>query len=771
MKFGTSQDGGRVEDRRFLTGRGRFLANRLNGNTHHMVLVRSPEAHADIRAIDVDRAREMPGVIGVLTASDLAAEGIGTIPCGEVLPSIGDRETFVPPFHLLADGRVRFIGQAVAAVIANTLTAAQDAAEAVEIDYAVRMAVSDVETAIKGSVVLWPEAPDNISMHWQTGDGEAVAAAFSRADHVVTVDLVNNRISANPMETRGAIAEYDPSEDAYVLYTNSQGQHETRNVMADEILGIPRGKLRVVCSDVGGGFGMKGFPYPEQALALVAARRFGQPVAWVCDRTDALASDYHARDHVTVASLALDDAGRFLAMKIETLANVGAVLSSFGLFIPTDCYVHGVPGAYDIPAIHVDVRGVFTNTSPVDAYRGAGRAEGTYVLERLVDQAARAIGLDPLELRRRNLLGSDVLPYTTALGETYDCGAFQACLEAAVERADVTGAPERKALSSASGRLRGVGIGCALTPVGYTEGDTARIRVESTGAVAVSIGNVSCGQGHETTAVRMVSRALGIDPGLVRVVQGDTERTTELVDANGGSTFLQSAGPALAGAADAVIAKGRLIAAHLLEASASDVSFDAGSFHVVGTDRKVGFSEIANAAYDPANLPGEIRPGLDEAHFHAAQDTYPFGCHIAEVEVVPATGEVGIVAYSVVSDFGNILNPGLVTGQVHGGMAQGIGQALSEHMVYGRQGELLAGSFMDYAMPRASHCPAPDMAFIEDPAPTNALGVKGCGEVPTCSAAPAVINAVLDALAPLGVTELQMPATPARVWEAIRRAG
>lgn len=736
-----------------------------------MVVVRSPEAHADIRAIDVGRAREMPGVIGVLTASDLTAEGIGTIPCGEVQPSIGDRETFVPPFHLLADGRVRFVGQAVAAVIAKTQTAAQDAAEAMEVDYAALPAVSDVETAVAGGAALWPEAPDNISMHWRTGDAEAVEATFSKADHVVTVDLVNNRISANPMETRGAIAEYDPAEDAFVLYTNSQGQHETRNVMADSILGIPRGKLRVVCADVGGGFGMKGFPYPEQALALITARRFGQPVAWICDRSEALSSDYHARDHVTTASLALDDAGRFLAMKVDTLANVGAVLSSFGLFIPTDCYVHGVPGAYNIPAIQVDVRGVFTNTSPVDAYRGAGRAEGTYMLERLLDQAARELGMDPLELRRRNLLGPDALPYTTALGETYDCGAFHACLDAAVELADVAGVSQRKTAASGSGRLRGVGIGCALTPVGYTPGDTARIRVESTGAVAVLIGNVSCGQGHETTAVRMVSLALGIEPDLVRVVQGDTERLTELVDANGGSTFMQSAGPALAGAADAVIEKGRRIAAHLLEAGAADVDFDEGTFHVVGTDRKVTFTDIASAAYDPESLPGEIRPGLDEAHYHAAQDTYPFGCHIAEVEVVPETGEVEIVAYTVVSDFGNILNPGLVTGQVHGGMAQGIGQALSEHMVYGREGELLAGSFMDYAMPRAGHCPAPDLAFIEDPATSNPLGVKGCGEVPTCSAAPAVINAVLDALAPLGVTELQMPATPARVWEAIRRAG
>ena len=755
MKFGTSQDGVRVEDRRFLTGRGRFLANRSWRGVCHMIVVRSTEANADIERIDIGRAAAMPGVVGILTAADLAVEGTGVIPCGAVMASVEGRKSHVPPFRLLADGRVRFVGQALAVVIAETRTAALDAAEAVDIDYAPRPAVINMRDAITGAEPVWPEASDNISMHWRTGDREAVAAAFDRAAHVVTVDLVNNRISANPMEMRGAVADYDPAGDALTLYTNSQGQHETRNVMADDILAIPRGKLRVICEDVGGGFGMKGFPYVEQALVLIAARRFGRVVAWFSERTEALASDYHARDHVTEASLALDGEGRFLALKIDTLANVGATLSAYGLFIPTGCYVAGLPGAYDIPAIQVDVRGVFTNTSPVDAYRGAGRAEGTYVLERLVDRAAREIGIDPLELRRRNLLGPDRLPYETALGDRYDCGAFGECLEAAAERAGWSGFADRPA---------------RIDHLLNTAGDTARIRVESTGEVAVAIGNVSCGQGHETVSVRMVSQALGIGPDLVRVVQGDTERIGEMIDANGGSTFLQSAGPALAGAADRGIEKGRRIAAHLMETTAADVEFGAGAFRIAGTDRHVSFAHVAAAAHDPASLPDDMPPGLDETHYHAATDTYPFGCHIAEVEVMPDTGEVEIVTYTAVSDFGNIMNLGLVTGQVHGGMAQGLGQALSEHLVYGPEGELLTGSFMDYAMPRAWHCPAPDVTFIEDPTPSNRLGVKGCGEVPTSSAAPAVINAVLDALAPLGVTELQMPATPARVWQAIRQA-
>lgn len=770
MKFGTSQDGVRVEDRRFLTGRGRFLANRRVLNACQMVLVRSTESHADIRTIDTDRATAMPGVVGVLTAAELDAEGIGTIPCGAVMPSVERRTTHVPPFPLLADGRVRFVGQAVAAVIAESHAAALDAAETIDIDFAPRPAVIDLRAATEGAEVLWPDVQDNIAMHWRAGDRQAVSAAFDRAAHIVELTLVNNRISANPVEMRGAVAEYDPAADTLTLFTNSQGQHETRNVMADDVLRMPRGKLRVVCEDVGGGFGMKGFPYVEQALVLVAARRFGRTVAWFSDRTEALASDYHARDHVTEARLALDDEGQFLALEVDTLANVGAALSAYGLFIPTGCYVEGLPGAYDIPAIQVDVRGVFTNTSPVDAYRGAGRAEGTYVLERLVDRAARQMGIAPLELRRSNLIGPDALPYETAFGQRYDCGGFTDCLEAAVGRADWAGFADRRVAASATGRYRGFGIGCALTPVGYTAGDTARIRVESTGEVAVAIGNVSCGQGHETVAVRMISQAFGIEPDLVRVVQGDTERVGELIDANGGSTFLQSAGPALSGAANLVIEKGRRIAAHLMETVAADIEFDAGTFRIAGTDRQVGFAEVAAAAHDPAGLPADIAPGLDEAHYHAATDTYPFGCHIAEVEVVPESGEVEIVAYTAVSDFGKIMNLGLVTGQIHGGIAQGIGQALCEHMVYGPEGELLAGSFMDYAMPRAGHCPAPDISFVEHPTPSNPLGVKGCGEVPTCSAAPAVINAVLDALDPLGVTDLQMPATPAVVWQAIRRA-
>ena len=771
MKFGESQSGHRIEDARFLKGAGRFLANRDAAGTLSMAVLRSPHGHADITSLDTSRAETMPGIVGIITASDLERAGIGRIKAGTVESCVEGRVAHVPPFDLLAADRVRYAGQAVAAVIAETRAAALDAVEAIDIAYVERPAVVDLAAAVSGTTdAIWPEAPDNVAVHWRTGDPQAVAAAFAAADRVVELELVNNRVSANPIETRSAVGTFDPASGIYTLHTNGQGPQILREVFADQVLRTPRSRVRVVTDDVGGGFGMKAFPYVEQGLVLIAARRFGRPVAWHAERSEALLGDYHARDHRTRISLALDADGRFLALKADTLANLGAMLSIYGLYIPTSFYADGLVGAYRLPALQVDVRTVFTNTSPVDAYRGAGRAEGSYALERIVDAAARAIGVDPLELRLRNMIGADELPYRNALGSTYDTGGFTACVEAAAERANISGLAARRASAGTRGRLRGAGIGCSLTPVGYNAGDVAQISIDSGGDVLIGLGNVSCGQGHETVAVRLVSEALGVEPHRLRVVQGDSDRISEFANSNGGSNFLQSAAPALQGAAERIVAKGRHIAAHLLEAAIDDIEFRDGGFTVAGTDRNVGVAEVAAAAHNPAALPEDIQPGWTEGHFHRATDTYPFGCHIAEVEVCAETGEVEIVGYTAVSDFGEILDPDLVVGQVHGGITQGLGQALTEHFVYDGDGQPLSGSFMDYAMPRASSSPMPDVSFIATPAASNRLGVKGCGEVPTSSASPAVINAILDALASLGVTAIDMPATPARVWQAIEAA-
>ena len=772
MKFSSSQPGHRREDLRFLVGKGRFAANRSIVGHLHLVVVRSIHAHADINAVHVGAAEAMPGVVGVMTSADLDREGVGCIPCDYVAPSIGERTSHVPPFNILARDRIRYVGQAVAAVVAESPEAALTGAESVEIEYAPLAAVVGVEAAVEaGSPLLWDEASDNVAMHWRTGDAEATAKAFATAEHVVSLELVNNRVSANPMEPRCAIGSHDEASGAFTLHTPCQGPFELRRVLADNVLRIPRSLLRVVPGDVGGGFGMKGFPYPEQALVLLAARRFGRPVVWRAERTEALLSDYHARDHLTKISLALDGDGRFLALEVETLANVGAVLSSYGMYIPTSCYADGLPGSYVLPAMSVDVRGVFTNTSPVDAYRGAGRAEGTYAVERVIDMAAETLGIDPAELRLRNILDEAALPYRNAIGQTYDSGGFGQCLRLAAEKAEWASFPKRRESSAVRARLRGIGIASYVMPAGYASGENAEIRVDVDGSVTVCIGNVSCGQGHETAMTKLVSEALGVNPQIVRVIQGDTERVSSLSTSNAGSHFLQTAGPAAQAAVQDVIEKGRRIAAHLLEVSDEDLEFSDADFVVGGTDRRVTFGEVAAAAHDPNNLPDEIEPGLGASRYvKSSSDTFPCGCHVAEVEIDPETGEIVILTYVVVNDFGRIRNRQIVSGQVHGGVAQGLGQALMEHCVYDADGQLLSGSFLDYAIPRANDVPTLQLDFVETPAKSNPLGVKGCGEAGATSAPPAIANAILDALRPLGVRQLQMPMTSEKIWRAIREA-
>ncbi|MGR3717489.1 MAG: xanthine dehydrogenase family protein molybdopterin-binding subunit [Thermohalobaculum sp.] len=773
MTFGRSQTGSRTEDARFLTGKGRFLMNRHNATPLTMIVVRSPYGHAEIEGIDTAAATAVKGVAGVLTADDLERENIGGLPCKYVIESIGGRQSHAPPFGVLARGRVRYAGQAVAAVVAESRETALEAAELVDVSYGSLDAVIGLQHAVSADAApIWDQAPDNVAMHWRSGDADAVAAAFGAAAHVVTLELVNNRVSANTMEPRGAVGAYDAADGSFTLHTCCQGPQGLRQVFAEDVLGVAQSKLRVVTGDVGGGFGMKLFAYAEQALVLIAARRFGRAVAWFSERSEALLSDYHGRDHETEICLALDADGRFLALKVDTLANLGAQLSLYGMAVPSAFYVEGLAGAYDLPAIQTEVRGVFTNTGPVDAYRGAGRAEGTYALERVVDAAADALGIDPVELRLRNTLSADRLPYSNAVGRTYDSGAFAQCIERAAERAGWSGFATRRAAAARRGALRGIGVGSYLLPVGYGAGEFARIEIDGTGGVTVMLGNVSCGQGHETSAVRLIEAALGIDPARIRIVQGDTGRVSQLATANSGSHFLQTAGPALQGAAARIVDKGKRIAAHLMEVRVEDIEFSGGGFVVAGTDQRLGLTEIAAAAYNPGALPGDIEPGWDEAHYYRAEsDTFPFGCHIVEVEIDPETGATEIIAYTAVNDFGRILNPDLVAGQIHGGVAQGVGQALIEHCVYDPDGQLLSGSFMDYAMPRADLVPTLDLAFVETPTGTNPLGVKGCGEAGATVAPAAVMNAVLDALRPLGVRKIDMPATPERVWRAIRSAG
>ena len=772
MKFGRSQPGHRTEDKRFLVGKGRFLMNRHLGEHLRLAVVRSPHAHADIEHIDTVAAAATEGVAAVITGADLQAENIGLLPCTVVMPSEGERDSYVPPFEVLARDRVRYVGQAVAAVVAESKAIALEAAERIDVSYAPLDATVDLREAVAGnSAAIWDQATDNVAMHWRSGDADAVAAAFEAAAQVVTLELVNNRISANTMEPRGAVGTYDPVSEAFTLHTTCQDPKGLRQVFAEHVLGIAQSKLRVVVEDVGGGFGMKAFAYPEQALVLIAARRVGCPVAWCAERGESFVSDFHARDHVTEISLALDEDARFLALKVETLANVGAYLSLFGMFIPTGCYVDGLPGAYALPALLADVRGVFTNTSPVDAYRGAGRAEGTYALERVIDEAADVLGLDRIELRLRNAISEGSLPYRNAIGRSYDSCGYAQCIELAAERAGWSGFSGRREAAAGRKVLRGIGVGGYLMPVGYAPGEIARIGIGGGGGVTVTLGNVSCGQGHETSTIRLVGTALGVDAALIRVVQGDTDRVSQLATGNTGSHFLQSAGPALQGAAERVIEKGKRIAAHILEASRADVEFSAGDFVVAGTDRRLGLGEVAAAAYDPGSLPGDIDPGWDESYFYKSQsDTYPCGCHVAEVEIDPDTGKVELIAYTAVNDFGRVINRDIVEGQVHGGVAQGLGQALLEHCIYDPDGQLLSGSFLDYAMPRADNMPSLDIAFVETPAETNPMGVKGCGEAGATCAPAAIINAILDALRPLGVTHIDMPATSAQIWDAIQRA-
>ena len=770
-KFGIGQPLVRVEDERLLTGRGCYTADiDLEGQAFGLVL-RSPHAHARIAAIDTGVAARMPGVLAIYSAADLNSAGLGTIQC--LAPATQPDGTVQPtPAHpVLADGRVRHVGDPVAFVVAESLDQARDAAEAILVDYETLPAVADPVTAVSpGAPTIHDEATGNVSFRWEKGDRDKTDALFAKAAHVVSTRLVNNRVVIAPIEPRAAIGGWDGTR--FTLYTPSQGPHSLRRQLANDIFHMPEDAFRLVTPDVGGGFGMKIFLYAEQVLVLHAARQLGRPVKWVGERaSDAFLSDNHGRDQVNNVEMALDGEGRFLALRVRNHANMGAYLSNFAPYIPTDCGIFMNNGVYRFQAIHVSVTGVFTNTVPVDAYRGAGRPEALYLLERTVDAAARQLAVDPAELRRRNFIGPGEMPFTTVIGATYDSGDFPRNLEAALELADREGLAVRKADSRKRGRLRGMGIAHYIENCGSGPEETGRLRIDPDGMATFTIGTQDNGQGHQTAYGQIIAGQLGIDISRIRVVQGDTDLVATGAG-TGGSRSLPVGGVSCERATLALIEKGKRIAAEMLEAAVEDIEFTGGAFAIAGTDRTASLAEIARAAADPARLPEGEEPGLTgEATHGSTSYTFPNGCHVCEVELDPETGQVTLDRYVAVDDFGKVINPLLLAGQVYGGVGQGVGQALHEACVHGEDGQLLSGSFMDYCLPRASDLPDIVFRFHEDaPCVTNPLGLKGSGEAGAVGAPPAVMNAVLDALSERGVTAVDMPATPQAVWRAIRDA-
>lgn len=772
----------RVEDLRFLTGRGTYTDDINRPGQSYAFILRSPHGHAKIKSIDIAAAAAAPGVLGVFTGDDLAADGVGGMPCG-FAPNGGPQNA--PPHPALAQGTVRFVGEHVALVVADTLAQARGAAEQIEVDYEPLEAVVDPAKARDAkSPQLHEDAPDNICVEWELGDKAATDEAFKKAAHVTTFDLINNRKIPNAMEPRASIAEFNAVNGHYTLYTTSQNPHVTRLLLAAFVLQIPESKLRVVSPDVGGGFGSKIPHYPEEVLVTWASRKIGRPVKWTAERSESFLCDTHGRDHVTTAQLALDKDGKFLALRADTVANLGAYLSTFGALSATYLYGTLLSGQYDIPAIHCAVTGVFTNTAPIDAERGAGRPEATFLVERLVNIAARETGIDPVDIRRRNFIAPDAFPYQTAVVLQYDSGNYGPALDAALSSADYDGFASRRKAAAGEGKLRGIGLStyieaCGLAPsnvagaIGAGIGlyESAEIRFDPTGTVSVYTGSQTQGQGHETTFAQVVASTLGIPLENVEIIHGDTGQV-QWGHGTYGSRSLAVGGSAIVTACNKAIEKGKKVAAHLLEASEADIEFADGTFTVSGTDRVKTFGEIVMAAMVPHNFPlEEMEPGIDQRAFYDPTNfTFPFGCHICEVEIDKDTGTVDIVNFTAVDDFGKLVNPMIVEGQIHGGIAHGVGQALMETCIYDDSGQLLTGSYMDYTMPRADDLPSFKLGFTETPCPHNPLGVKGCGEAGAIAAPPAVINAVIDALSELGVTDITMPATPQKVWQAIHGA-
>ena len=771
----------RKEDNRFLIGKGNYTDDiNLVGQTH-AVFVRSPHAHATINSIDTSEAAASDGVIAIFTGDDLAADGIGPLICGVTVTSDDGDPHRAPVHSALAQGKVNYVGDHVAIVIAETLGQARDASEKVEVDYGVLSAVTDTSTAADdGQQQIHDIAPNNVCFNWPFGDKAAVDAAFEGAHKVSSLELINNRMVTNPMEPRAAIAEYNSGTEEITLQLTTQNPHVHRLVLSAFNQLAPEHKLRVVGPDVGGGFGAKVFVYAEELVVGWACRKVNRPVKWTADRTEAFLSDAHGRDHVSIAEMAMDENGKFLALRVYTKANLGAYLSTFATMVPSYLYAFLLAGQYTTPLIHSEVKAVFTNTSPVDASRGAGRPEATFLVERLVDVCANDLGLDPAEIRRRNFIPVDAFPYQTPVVQCYDSGDYEAALDKALALADYEGFALRAEEAKSRGKRRGIGLSsyveaCGIAPsaavgqlgAGVGLWESAQVRFNPTGNVQVFTGTHSHGQGHETTFAQLVTEQLGVPFENIEVIHGDTAKT-QFGMGTYGSRSLAVGGVAIANACEKLIAKGKKIAAHALEAAEGDIEFAEGNFTVTGTDKAMSIGEVAFNAYVPHSYPEGLEPGFDEnAFFDPLNFSFPAGTHVCEVEVDLETGEVEIVKYSAVDDFGKLINPMIVEGQVHGGIVHGVGQALLEGCRYDSEGQLITASYMDYAMPRADDVPSFDVDYAPTDPPHNPLGVKGCGEAGAIGAPPAVINAITNAL---NVKHIDMPATPENVWRAAQSA-
>ncbi len=769
----------RKEDQRFITGNGNYLDDINKMGQCYGYFLRSPHAFAKIKSIDLTAAKAAPGVVDIFTGADMAADEVGGLICGWGINNKDGSPHAAPPHPCLATDTVKHVGDQVAFVVAESVEEAKNAAELIEVDYEELQSVTDVRKAAAGTQIH-PEAPGNQCYDWEIGDKEAVDAAFANAAHVTKMDLINNRLAPNPMEPRAALGEFDRGTGEYTLYTTSQNPHVARLILSAFVNIAPEHKLRVIAPDVGGGFGSKIFVYAEETTTIWASKRVGRPIKWTADRSEAFLTDAHGRDHATHAEMAFDAGGNILGFRVSTVANMGAYLSTFASAVPTYLYATLLNGQYKMPCIYAEVQAMFTNTTPVDAYRGAGRPEATYVVERMMERAARDMNMDPTELRMKNFIAPDAYPYETPVIMTYDSGDYPQTMNLAKDMIDYAGFQARKADSASRGKLRGIGSAayieaCGIAPsaavgslgAGVGLWESAEVRFNPTGSVTVFTGSHSHGQGHETTFAQLVADKLGVPYDNIEVVHGDTTKVPFGMGTYG-SRSLAVGGSAIVKAADKVVEKAKKIAAHLMEASADDIEHAHGVYSIAGTDKQMTIGELAFAAYVPHNYPEDLEPGLAENAFYDPLNfTFPAGTHIAEVEVDPATGVVEVVDWAAADDFGNVINPMIVEGQVHGGVAQGIGQALLEGVVYDDDsGQLLTGSYMDYTMPRADDLPNFKVEATNTPCPSNPLGVKGCGEAGAIAAPAALMNAITDALG----QEIDMPATPEKVWRAAQSA-
>jgi len=770
-EFAVGQSVLREEDPRLLTGDGEFLDDiNLRGQVWGYVL-RSPHAKADILSVDISTAEAAPGVLRVLTGSDWAAERYGSLPCEDATKKRPDGAPIYHPYHpALVAEQVKMVGDPVAFVVAETPAQARDAAEMIVVNYEPLPAVAHLEKAIAADAPpVWPDCPDNISFVEEKGDAAAVAAAFDTADHVVSQKLINNRVTAVAMEPRGCLGDYDPRRDRYTLYTGLQNPHPLRYQISRQVFDIPETAVRVIPGDVGGSFGMRGGTYNELLLVLWASRLTGRPVKWRSDRSEGFMSDTHGRDNITDIALALDKEGHFLGLKIRTLASMGAYLAIRGPRPPTN-NLGTLAGIYRTPAVHVEVTGIFTNNCSTNPYRGAGAPEAAYVLERLVDLAARKLDIDPAEIRQKNSVTPDQMPWTNALGFTYDVGDFPGNMTKALKASDYENFEARRSEAATRGMLRGLGISNTVKKTSSPNLESSSVRFDPSGTITLIMGTISHGQGHETVFKQIVCDKLGVDPSIIRYAQGDTDLVTY-----GRGTFnsrsMSIGGSAVALACDKTIAKATTIAAHVLEAAETDIEFAEGVFTVAGTDRSMTILDVAAAAFSPTAIPAEIEPGLNEIGTFTPQYwNWPTGVQICELEIDPDTGTTEIVNYICVDDVGTVVNPLLLKAQMHGGIIQGVGQALMEDIVYDETGQLVTGSLMDYCVPRASGMCFMDIISAPIPTPSNLIGAKGGGESGPTGSLPATINAVVDALKPLGVTHIDMPATPHRIWQTIQEA-